>query len=480
MFKDFKQSQRGKVRNPMAVRDPKARIYLMVILLLGVIVGMFSLGNFAKNPKNRTTPNTPALEVKEADDGVVGVPVLDRSVLDKIEDESDESRAWWQNDVMTHLILEARGTPAVQDFNYNLVPLNEKNLPLIAKDSKGWRGRYVRFRGELEFLREEPYEELYGASEVEIGIVHRGRLRVNGGEMRVSFVTPLGPIWSDPNTLRPIPKIRSIVDGWVRGRGIFVKNFIDEIGDEAVPSVLIVATKIERDYATVPVESFADIPFDEIDDEVDAGTPDGRAVLAKEFPRALYRLVKFAESRAGDEGKAQREADGVKVLPFPEGKAFEELVGQPKKHRGNYYRGLGVIALQGIHYDAGTIQPNDAGVTEAVNGWINTDRHKLVQFIAPAPLAYRPWKARTRVRFGGYFYKTKLYRARMGKDHQAPLFVLTELEEVVPAPPDYTGSFIVAGLFILGFAVLILVVLREDKTKESYRAMRRKRRASIS
>ncbi len=487
MFKDLNQRQRGGrsrkgARNPLAVRDPKARVYAMLLVLLMLIAGMLGLKSYSTNPENRggTNDGAPSVEVKKRDDGVIGVPVLDRSILEKIEDGTKNDRMWWQNDVISHLLLESRGTPAVQDFNYNLVPLTPENIPVIAKDSEPWRGRYVRFRGELEYLREEPYEELYGASEVEIGLVYRGRIKLEGSEHRVTFVAPIGPSWADPNELSAAPRTSPIVDGWVRGRGIFVKNFHDEIGDEA-PSVLVVATKIDRDYATVPVKTLADVPFDDIvDDPADADTPYGRAIMSKEFPRALYRLVKYAEPRAGEAGAALREKEGLKPKLFPVGKEFEELVGNAKAHRAEYLGGLGIIAVEGIHYTAASIAPNDAGITECITGWIQTDRQKLIQFLAPAPLGHRPWKKRTRIRFAGFYYKTKLYHSLGGVDRLAPMMVLTVLEEVVLPPPDHTGSLVVAGLFLLGLMVLVFVVMREDKTKESYRAMRRKRRAPIS
>jgi len=49
------------------------------------------------------------------------------------------------------------------------------------------------------------------------------------------------------------------------------------------------------------------------------------------------------------------------------------------------------------------------------------------------------------------------------------------LEKVPPPVPNRTFQILIAAAFILGFSALIFIVVREDKTKESYRLQRRKR-----
>ncbi|MDH3592297.1 MAG: hypothetical protein OER88_10490, partial [Planctomycetota bacterium] len=308
------------------------------------------------------------------------------------------------------------------------------------------------------------------------GIVHRGRVRVEGADVRILFLSPVGPMWRDANDPVAVPRIRPIVDGWVRGRGILVKNFIDDTTGPATPVLLLVATNLERDYELRPVRGLNDVPFDDIvDDPVGANTPEGRAIMAKEFPRALYRLLKYAESRAGAAGSELRQQEKLKPRSFRQEAEYQELVGNAKAHRAEYFGALGVIALEPLHYTAGTITPNDAGVTECLNGWILTDQQKLIQFIAPGRLA-GAWPKRTRIRFEGYYYKCKLYQARNGTDRLAPVFVLTVLDEIIPPPPDRTAQFAVAGLFVAGLAALFFLIMREDKTKDSFRRARRKRR----
>jgi hypothetical protein len=332
----------------------------------------------------------------------------------------------------------------------------------------------VRFRGPLEYIREEDYATAYRPSDPPLGRIHRGRVRIGEGEdaVRVVFVVPTAPLWSDPNGPTPRPEVRIIQDGWVRGRGILVKNYIDTDGQ---PALLVVATRIERDYAAVPVPSLESIPFEIIDDDpAHADEEEGRSLLAKEYPRTLFRLVKYAQKRAAGAGAALRRDEGLQPESFDSEQKYEELVGQPKRFRAKYFGGLGAIALEPFVYGPTTITPNDAGVDACLNGWILTDKAKLFQFIAPIELA-GDWPQRTRIRYEGYFYKTKLYPARDGTDRLAPVLVLTVLEEVPPPRPNLLFPILIAAGFVIGILALAAIVVREFKNKESYRLQRRKR-----
>jgi hypothetical protein len=454
---------------------------LGALVLLAAI--MFGLDLFAGKPENKEREiDVPTKSVPlEAEVQFKGTPVLDPSFKEKIVDATDADRRWWQDDVMHYLLLEAANTPAVHTFKRNLLPITPENASLIEKDSKPWRYRYVRFRGELEYIEEVDYEGLYGDHDPPLGRVERGRLRLAGSKgddaVHVMFITPQPVMWRDTNEPVPHPERHRIVDGWVRGRGIFVKNFVDERGREEVPCFLVVATDVQRDFETVPVESLDDIPFEIIkDDPTKARTEDGRLLLAKEFPRPLYRLVEYAAQRAGPDGAAKRREEKLQPKAIDDKEEYDAILGNPAKHRADYYGGLGAIAVSPYQYGPADITPNDAGVESCLNGWIVTDRNKLIQFVAPAALAGK-WPARTRIRWEGYFYKIKLYRARKGTDEMVPMVVLTSLTEVKPPRPNYLPQFVIAGAFILGMLLLLFLVLREDKTKESYRRQFRKRLA---
>jgi hypothetical protein len=483
MFENLKKSQRGGLSPSrglfgfLHVSDPKRKVYLMAglfVVLLAIALGLKQYAG-SDEAQKLTQQSVPSLGVDLT--GLAGMPIFDPTIGHRITDEGPEARRRWEDEAVPYLLLEARSTPAVTAYRRALFPITPGSAAEIDKASRPWRLKYVRFRGPLEYIREEQYEEDYRKSDPPLGRIHRGRLRIGDGDeaVRVVFVTPTAPLWSDPNGPTPRPEIKLIRDGWVRGRGIFVKNYIDA---DDVPALLVVATRIERDYATVPVTTLESIPFQIIDDDpAHAAKEVGRLLLAKEYPRTLYRLVKYAEKRAGKPGAALRKQEGLKPGSFKSEKKYEELVGQPARFRAQYFGGLGAIALDPFAYGPTTITANDAGVDACLNGWIVTDGLKLFQFIAPIELG-GDWPQRTRVRYEGFFYKTKLYPARSGTDRLAPVLVLTVLEKVPLPVPSRTFQIVIAAAFILGFSALIFIVVREDKTKESYRLQRRKRAAA--
>lgn len=465
----------------LAVRDPKVRIAVLVVILVVVIGGMVTLNRYARTPeaKGVAAEFAPAVEVKP--EVLTGVPALDMTIAKELTDYGTEARRRWPREAINYLLLEAANTPAVYAYSRNLLPVTPGSAAEIEKDSRPWRFKYVRFRGELEYLREEDYEAVYGPPAPPSGLVWRGRVRVADGPpaLRVVFVTTTGPGWFDPNEQVPVPELKLIEDGWVRGHGILVGNYIDSSGGDDVPALLVVATQVERDFATVKVESLEDVPFGIIrDDPSIASTEEGgRAILAREYPQPLYRLVKYAEGFTGGAGAGRRAEGKLKPEALATRKVWEELVGQPAKFRGRYFGGLGAMADTPHRYVAETITANDAGVEECLNGWLMTDQQKLMQFIAPASLDL-DWQTRTRVRWEGFFYKSKLYPARDGQDRLAPVFVLTVLEEVRPLKPNTTIHLVLAGGFVAGMLLLAYLVLREDGTKQSYRRLRQRRVAA--
>jgi hypothetical protein len=474
-------SPRSNPLGLLAIRDPKVKIAVLVVLLVLVVGGMVSLNRYAKAPeaKGVVVDLAPSVEVKR--EVVSGVPALDTEVAENLTDYGTEARRRWPGEAIHYLLLEAANTPAVYAYARNLLPLTPGSAAEIEKDSRPWRFKYVRFRGELEYLREEDYEAVYGPPAPPGGLVWRGRVRVADGPpaLRVVFVTTTGPGWFDYNEPVPVPEMKLIEDGWVRGRGILVENYIDSSGGEDVPALLVVATGLERDFATVKVGSLRDVPFSIIrDDPAIASTEEGgRQILAKEYPQPLYRLVKYAEGWAGGAGAGKRAEGNLKPEALATREVWEEMVGQPAKFRGRYFGGLGALADTPLRYVAETITPNDAGVEECLNGWLVTDQQKLMQFIAPASLDL-DWQARTRVRWEGFFYKTKLYPARDGQDRLAPVFVLTVLEAVKPPPPNTTIHLILAGGFVAGMLLLAYIVLKDDRTKQSYTRFRQRRVAA--
>jgi hypothetical protein len=451
------------------VRSPRMRIFVLLGLLLLIIAVMAGLRQYARTPDakeiSRDVPTPVVGPLPPA-----GIPVFDMEIADRVTDMGPDARRRWPTEAVRYLLLEAANTPAVHAYHKNLLPVTSGSAAEIEKDSRPWRFKYVRFRGELEYIHEEEDGDAPAR-------VTRGRLRVAGTEppVRVVFVTIDLPEWRDPDEPVAHPETRLIEDGWVRGRGILVKNYVD--ADE-VPALLVVATDIERDFETVPVDSLADVPLDIIDDDpARANTEEGLVILRKEYRRPLYRLIKLAEGRAGGPGAELRAREGLKPERLLTREQWEEVYARPDKFRGRYFGGLGALAMTPLVYVPETIQPNDAGVEECLSVWILTDERKLIWCFGPASLD-GDWKKGDRIRWEGYFYKMKLYSAQDGTERNAPVFVLTVLEKMAPPSPSRLTHVLLAGAFILGLGLMIFFIVRDDRTKERYRRVRRRQVAA--
>ena len=98
---------------------------------------------------------------------------------------------------VVELFRVARGLSPADQVAYNraLLPITPGSAVEIEKSSRPWRLKYVRFRGPLEYVREEEYETTYRRTDPPLGRIHRGRVRVLDGdkEARVVFVAPTAP-----------------------------------------------------------------------------------------------------------------------------------------------------------------------------------------------------------------------------------------------------------------------------------------------
>jgi hypothetical protein len=458
--------------------DPRWRIAVLVGVLIMLIALFAGLRSYATSPDAKRGPEVPDAQIGITGEDLRfrGIPSLDDTLAERIRDIGPDARRDWEPEAMEYLVLMARHAPAVHAYNVNLLPITPGSAVEIAKDSRPWRFKFVRFRGELEYIVKEDYEARYGG-QAKLGSVHRGRIRVAGGETaRVAFVTPTAPRTTDPNSNDPVERYEDITDGWVRGRGVLVKNFLDA-GPEGgeVPAILVVATQIERDYETRPVERLEDIPFQIIEDDMSlVGEGERHRLLFKSYPRCMFRLIRYAEARVGEAGRALRQQEQLETRPLATLDQYEELRNQPTRFRAQYFGGLGVLPDEPVFHDPETTEPNDAGVEEYLHGFIANDRLLLIQFVAPASLAGK-WKKGDRVRYEGYFYKTRAYNARNGSEQLRPMLVLTVLEKVAMPKSSYVGPLVIASLFVAGIVAFVVIVVREDRMKDDYRRSRRKR-----
>ena len=490
MREDFKKQLRGGAQPPrlipgMQVGDPKRRIIILFGLLVLLVFMAAMLQGYSNRPETQeiTAEAPPSKEIPGSrDPRFSGVPTLDRKYLQKIHDATPKEQEKWDEEAIAYLMTEARNTPAVLAYKRKLIPIEPASIEMFDNEPQAWRFQFVRFQGEIEYMMEGDYADISKGGDESVGRVHYGRVRLAGTEKkpaRVVFITPTRPQWTDYNTLAITPEIQIIKDGWVRGRGMFVKKFRDVGPDgEEHETFLVVATRIKRDFKKIPVESLDSIPFHIIQDHAGLlGHETSRKLLFKTYPKTLFRLLRWAIPRAGPDGKALREKEGLKAESIGKVKTYEEIVSNPQEWRVKYVGALGALAMDPLYVGPEDIEDdkaNDAGIDSYMTGWAVTDDSRLLQFVAPSKFGKLDLKRLSRVYFAGYFYKTQGYHSRDGTQRLAPFLVLTELREVFPTPPDHTVELFIAAGFIAGVGLLIFIIVREDKTKQDYRRWRRK------
>jgi hypothetical protein len=479
MREDFKGTDRRGGRPlhipGMTVADPKKRIIVLVglFVMLLAIAGM--LKGYASRPEAQELQSeAPPSKQIPGDERFSGIPTLDRRYVDEIRDGTPEEQGEWDEKAIAYLLAEARSTPAVLAYRRRLLPITAESGAEARKDPKPWRLQFVRFRGKLEYMEEGDYADLSRGGDDTIGRVHVGRILVADGEppVRVKFVTPTLPLVPDEPDGDDL--------GWMRGRGIFVKNYLDVGPDgEEVPAMLVIATRIGRDYETRPVTSLEEIPFDQIKDDPSLlADEETKRTFMEWYPQPLFRLLAWATPRAAAKGAELRAREKLAPTAFEKKAAWEDLFAHPEKHRGEYVGGLGAMAMEPLFKaEIEDDKVNDAGVESYLTGWLVTDNEHLVQFVAP-PSLHVGLKRRDRIRFEGFFYKIQGYYARDGTQRMAPFLVLTVLEEVPVTPPDTRLELFIAAGFVIGIAVLVFIIVREDKTKQDYRRTRRRQKAA--
>lgn len=492
MFKDpFPQPRRPKKSNASSEkiggeyyatlsasvnqRSPRGRLYALAGMFVLLVIALSMLKGWSTTAEAEKKTEEPSIEIgTDLKTRIRGVPALDQTIAERIVDLGPEARARWPHEAASYLLYETQYTPAVRGYARNLLPITSGSAEQIALDSRQWRFKYVSFRGKLESVREENYDDTYGPSEVgKIGQVKRGRVLIPGDPpVHVTFVTDSLMDFQDRNQIRP--EIVAIEDGWVRVRGVFVKNFRDrDPGGTETSTLLIVATQVARDFERVEVNSLEDIDFDTIVDDPSLGnTADGRDILHMNFPRPMFRLLKYAEARAGAYGRALREKENLKPAEIDTPGMYEDVIGNPGKYRGKYFGGLGVIAQMGFTYGATDTRANDAGVEGYAEGYLGTDRERAIRVLIPEPLTGRTWKRNTRIRWAGYFYKSLGYPARNGTRRLAPFLILTELVEILPPKRNVKGEIYVALGALGGLGLLVWFILRDDKTSKEFRRRR--------
>jgi hypothetical protein len=467
--------------NPLSSLSPKAWLVFLCVFFVALLAIWFYLRQIAAGGDaagaSRTRP-AKVLPPEGAPLDIEGVPTLDPAKAETVRDETPEERRKPSREALEYLMLEARQTPAVRWYDRGLLPLVRGLADEMERDPRPHRFKFYRFRGKLERLEECFGEE--GAHRPAMEKYFRGLVLLDPRtpQLRVTFYTPHAPEYRNEQLPVVSPPVELITDGWVRGRGIFLQRHLDVTPDgREVPSLLLVVTLLERDYETRPVESLDDVGFEVIrDDPALWATPEA-PLLRRPYALTLLRLVKYAEARAGEAGRARREAEGLTPASFDTRAGYDGLMAAPAENRGRYFGGLGALIDEPLVKDMESdrrIEPNDAGVESYALGYLYTDGGFVVFYVAPTSVV-AGLRKNARVAYEGFFYKNMVYTAASGEDLMVPWLVLTSLREIRPQLPGVKGQLIFAAIFVLVIAAVIFWVVREDRTKREYRARRSRR-----
>jgi hypothetical protein len=266
--------------------------------------------------------------------------------------------------------------------------------------------------------------------------------------------------------------VGAIIGDFVRFDGLFLKQFRSEGEDGWVEGPLLVGPKMVHSWAQ-PEEVDRDAIFSKLAQIRDDTIAGGITGLGGETYDAQWLLMDSI-LRLGD--------DGIDWNAAPE-LNDQTLVGIMTE--GAAWRGAPFRLPIARNMDLWTKAPgeNPARVEKVTMGWIGSwtwvnNKSAVLHYIMPSDAGHLRGSELVSAR--GYFIKNFAYETRDGDLRVAPFFVLSHIEEFIPAP-DHTGRYIGIALSTITIVTILLIALglRRDKRRsaEFQADMVRRRRA---
>ena len=453
----------------------KRHLVILIVLLVGLTIAAVALTWKAQDnprePPMATGDPAPAIEdPHRATFGIpTGGPNIDMAQAALLEDTTADQQRTIRPEPLGYIVAEAKINPRVWSYRENLPVLGPELAAQIHKAPDDWRFVFFRFRGEIDVsIEEQDFGQVWRSEAPSVRNVWYGRLKLEGSDdARVTFLMPTEPTWADPNDPQPNPPSQPLRDGWMRGRGLFLQRYLSGSNGGEVPTLFFIVTDLKRDYETRPVRTLADCELERVVD----GQGLGRLLQTRIFTRYLYRLVRYANDRAGLAGAALREREAPEHLSIDDSKLYDDLNVHSDDYRAKYFAGYGSVASEYYREQA---HPNDAGIKEIGGTWIYTDGDRLIWArVPPAIRQDEVWPVRTRIYYEGYFYKWRGYPTKVRTWRRAPELVLTRLAKVRPPEGNPVGELVFACAFAAGIALIVWFIVRDDKTKRDYRKRHR-------
>ena len=365
------------------------------------------------------------------------VPTFDASVLSgEILDAREGDRVLLQRETLDPLLKYTRSFHSAHFLALGVKPLEADARAALENDPEAHRAQPYFVRGWIE----EVEQRIGSEGEREF----HGRLLLEDRSFAhfISKAMPVGAIIGD----------------FVRFDGLFLKLFRSEGEDGWVEGPLLVGPKLLHSWAQ-PEEVDRNAIFSKLGQIRDDTIAGGITGLGGETYDAQWLLMDSIV-RLGD--------DGIDWTAAPE-LNDETLVGIMTE--GAAWRGTPFRLPVARNMDLWTNAPgeNPARVKKVTMGWIGSwtwvnNKSAVIHYIMPEDAGHL--RGCELVSAHGYFIKNFAYETRDGDLRVAPFFVLSHIEEFIPAP-DHTGRYIGIGLSVITVMTILLIALglRRDKRR---------------
>ena len=365
------------------------------------------------------------------------VPSFDSSVLTgKILDAREGDRVLLQRENLDPLLEYTDSFYSAHFLALDVQPLLGEARAQLESDPEAHRAKPFFVRGWIEEVEKRVGKE--GEAEF------HGRLLLEDKSF-AHFIMKAMPVGA-------------IIGDFIRFDGLFLKLFRSEAEDGWVEGPLLVGPRAVHSWAQ-PEEVDRDAIFSKLGQIQDDTIEGGISGLGGETYDAQWLLMDSIV-RLGD--------DGIDWSAAPE-LNDETLVGIMTE--GAAWRGAPFRIPIARNMDLWTNAPgeNPARVEKVTMGWIGSwtwvnNKSAVLHYIMPEDAGHL--RGSELVSAHGYFIKNFAYETRDGDLRVAPFFVLSHIEEFVPAP-DHTGRYISIGLAAITITTILLIGLglRRDKRR---------------
>lgn len=380
------------------------------------------------------------------------VPELDPEVMGLALDSTRSERLVTEEEPFKHLLEKSLlVTPAVaRKLHMPRVPVP---ISLLRKNPEHYRGKYLWYKGQLEYLsRPKAGHPVPGYD------YYEGRIRTADGDPVLFAIS--------------VPPSKNVAEGsWVRIEGFFLK-----LRDAHLPAPLdqapvLVGPELFGAYADwEAVEELDPAVLARVDDGVWNGENFDRGedmpkLLAESQDVPLWHLAGYAMRQSKNLSKA----DWPRIPAFVQTEQFEAFR-TDEFEKGKLVRILGTF-VQGRILPA---KVNPLGIESWSEVWVQVRDlgGKTIPIWVPGRIDHS-WKRNMPVMCFAYFFKRYTYKTLKEEVRWTPLFVAADIEHFNLSNTALSNSVTIAfaGLIGLVAAIFFFMARRDRRQRERHEAM---------